>query len=212
MPQSNPEDARDAEALLHAGWRQASAFVPPGDAGITVRGGFDPESEFLIACTPSCNLVSSDFEANPEVEALVATRVAKLNGRSREAAGRSGKVFHMPVSGPGFEALASHFVRRCFLPRRMLLKVRPSDYQPSKEAAGRFAGWLARYYGRAAFPHEFNRRARELYTILKDVLDSHSVSGKPFAEAVQYAYVRLSTDDELRDGDGTYYKFDMMFL
>lgn len=213
MPKPTPEDERDAEALLSAGWRQASVFRPPVGADVPVHGGFDRDAEFLVVCTQSCNLVSPNFEGNPLVETLVATPAGKYRERSREATGRNVRIFHLPGGGdPSVAALGCDIVRRCFLPRRLLLGCRPGALVASRGAARSFAGCLSRYYGRAAFPNELVRRAKDLFTTIERALAESGPSGAPLDEGVQYIYAHVSTDDELRDGDGRHYEVRIRFL
>jgi hypothetical protein len=178
--------------------------------------GFERGTEFLVVCTQSCNLVSSNFQGNPLVEVLVAKPVMRYNDRSLEATGRNVRVFHMQVDGDSVvRALACDVVRRGFLPRRLLLNCQPSNLVPPKKAARSFAGWMSRYYGRTAFPNELVRRAKGAgrpFTIIEQALGQLGPSGSPLHEGVQFIYVHLSTDDELQDGDSRHYDVHMRFL
>jgi len=213
MPKPTPEDERDANTLLFAGWRQGSVFRPPAGTELSVHGGFDANTEFLIVCTQSCNVVSSNFDGNPLVEVMVARPLPKHSERSREATGRNVRTFHMLVNGsPEVAALACDVIRRCFLQRRVLLDCQPGGLDASRQAARSFAGWLSRYYGRAAFPNELVKRAKELFAAIEKALVEPGPSGRPLDEGIQYIYAHVSTDDELEPGDGRHYEMQMRFL
>jgi hypothetical protein len=215
MPRPTPEDERDADSLLSTGWRQASVFRPPAGTEVPVHGGFDPETEFLVICTQSCNLVSSSFDNNPQAEVLIGKPISKYNERSFEATGRNARTFHMQVEGDGtVQAIACDVARRGFLPRHLLLECQRSGLVINGKAARSFAGWLSRYYGRAAFPNELVRRAKagRLFNIIEQALCQTDSFGRPLNEGVQYVYVHLSTYEELREDDGSHYIMRMFFL
>ncbi len=200
----------EAQLILGAGWRQGSIFRPPAAFFVPVQ--IDRGGEWLVVCTQSCTVVSSNRSANPNIEFLVAKPVEKYNPRSHEATGRNSHCFHLPILGmPDAEALECDINRRFFADRRVCLEQTPdTGISASEEAVRNLAGWIARYYSRIALPNALVTRARNgLFKTIEKVLRAARPSGEELSASVDRIGVHWSPDSELQDG---LYVVDLLFL
>lgn len=216
MAKPSNEDIAAATSLLDAGWRQGVALRPPASLSLPVSSRFDRDSDFLVVCTQSCCLLSASFDADPFVEVVEARPLVSLNPRSPEATGKNVRRFHLPVVGlPGVAALECDINRRLVFGRRQLLtcalgsapKVAPDD-------ARRFAGWLARYYGRAALPNELVRRARAdgaPFAVIEAALRS-MLGGRRVSDGVHSIFLSATPDTELQPDGGAHYTVRLRIL
>jgi hypothetical protein len=183
---------------------------------LTVSSRFDRESDFLVVCTQSCCLLAVSFDNDPFVEVVEARPIANLNPRSPEATGKNVRRFHLPVVGlPGVAALECDINRRLVFGRRQLLTCTlESTPKVARDDARRFAGWLARYYGRAALPNELVRRARAegapfrvIEAALRNMLGARKVS-----DGVHSIFLSATPDAELLPDEGAHYAIRLRIL
>ena len=209
MAKPSDEDITAATSLLRSGWRQGVAFRLPASLHLPTSSHFDRDRDFLVICTQSCCLLSASFDADPFVEVLEARPLVKLISRSPEATGKNVRRFHLPIGGlEDAAALECDINRRFVFCRRQLLTCSLSGAPiVERDDTRRFAGWLARYFGRAALPNELVRRARAdgaPFAVIEAALRS-MVQGKRVSDGVHSIFLRATPDTELEaDGSDQY--------
>ena len=216
MAKPSDEDNTAATSLLRSGWRQRVAFRLPAALHLPTSSHFDRDRDFLVICTQSCCLLSASFDADPFVEVLEARPLVKLISRSPEATGKNVRRFHLPIVGlEDAAALECDINRRFVFGRRQLLECSLSGApMVERDDARRFAGWLARYFGRAALPNELVRRARAdgaPFAVIEAAL-RNMVEGERVSESVHSIFLSVIPDTELEPGGSDHYHIRLRII
>ena len=190
-----------AASIQSLGWRQGSVFRLPPEAAHLLPDYMRAHAEqWLVLGTQSCSVCSANFAAEPRVEVLAATPLAKYKPSLGEARGKTNHTFHLPVKGlPRAEALACHMGRRAFLARERLLDIRPELTWLEPDAAKSFKAWLAHHYLRVALPDRLVERIRApggVKDVVKAALEAE-IEGRKAEEGVITFYISWSSDEDL---------------
>jgi len=124
-------------------------------AAIGVEREF-PGFSFAIAISHSCDIVSDNLDAEPEVELAAARFVEEANPNFTHA--KNTRILHLAVSDAGkprfAEICASKKMR---IPKRELAPFEPDQRcQVASSELFELQDWLASRYKRAAFPDQLN--------------------------------------------------------
>lgn len=195
-------DITNAKIILDKGWRQGSVFDPRGILEEMILA----DGELLIICTQSCTVVSSRFETDPVLEAMVIKPLAKYNHKAFEATGKNQRKLHIEVvDNSQFKCVECDINRRFFFDRRNLLKISPSqEVEVGIEGVTKLAGWLARSYTRIALPNLLVERVKaEILPLILKCLDekqSHAQKhGSPIHESVSFIYIDWQPRTDISD-------------
>jgi len=196
---------KEAAKLLALGWGQGQVLVPTTPLPPASDGAY------FVVCTHSCSVVSISLVRDPQIEVAEAHPVAHYKPRSDQARGRDVRKFHIPVNGARFEALEVNINVRRFVGRELLLNFKPAEFSATEKARRDFAGWIARYYARTAFPNELvGRLGKRIHGLLKEFLDGKcGRTETPRRELIDRLFVRFESDELLA---GNPYHLDLMIL
>lgn len=163
----NPDDATE---IGRNGWRQCS--VAPSDLAEAVARDIPTleQGGLLFVASHDCDVTNRSFSKEPNVEFLVARRVATKDGNY--TLGKNSRLLHLDIAtpaGPQPHELSADCKYRTT--RRQLLGRRPSgDHRVFDTDRRLISRWLAKRYDRAAFPDAFNARVRPAQAELRRLL------------------------------------------
>lgn len=200
----------EADRLLMAGWAQGSVFRP--NEHISIPKHLVREDMYLVVCTQSCTLVSSNIIKDPTVEVIAAKAIASYSAKSEPATGKEVRRYHLLVEGVHFSALEIDINARFTIPREQLVLFPPDGPKTNSEGRRAFAGWLGRYYTRIALPNELViRLKRSVFDPLGRFLKSSPKGGgAKNHEGVHSIYLQWQPDLEV--DANTLYDIDFLLL
>lgn len=190
------EQSELALNIHSAGWRQGSVFLP--DEVIALPFLFDPINEVLIIISQSCSVVSSRFDNDPLVDAIVARRLSEYNEKAPEATGKNQRKLHikLAVEKKGCGAYECDINRRVSFERIKLLDL-SIIHDLSIEICGakKIATWIGRYYTRIALPDELVTRMKQyLLPALSKILKKDNIHAE-----VDRIYISWHTSQSVQD-------------
>lgn len=151
----------DASKISASGWQQGS--VLPDELAGEVRASAGPETTnppIFVVLSQDCDLVHPSYEIEPNVELIVGRLVDAADNNLRH--GRNPRRLHLDVkSGTGSTVVAFSIHERLLVSRAVLENHSPhASVRLRAEDRRLLCEWVAKRYVRAAFPDEFNERAR----------------------------------------------------
>jgi hypothetical protein len=152
-------DSDDAREIADRGWRQFSV-VPPvllQELRADLPNGLPADAVLLVA-SHDCDVANPSFEAEPQVELLVARYVDAIDGNLTH--GKNPRRLQLDLQTPaGARPCEVSVNDKCWVSRRGLMRHRPFDGHSLAPSDRRMtARWLSKRYDRAAFPNAFNER------------------------------------------------------
>lgn len=186
MSQANPESI----ALL--GWRQGC--ILSRDMVTKLQENNEKklpenisESDLLIVVTHDCNVVNRSFEAEPQVELLLARFLPIQNKNASLFWGRNPRRFQFLVQSELYE-ISVH--DRFFIPRYTLLYNTPdTERSLTQDITKQICLWLSKRNYRVAFPDSFNNRIKRVEDAIRSKL-------KKTGQEITAIYISVS-DEEL---------------
>ncbi len=184
----NPE--LSAESFGQLGWRQGS--VLPLSLVHTLKEqkrlpSDINDQDLLIIVSHDCDLNNPRFEAEPNVELLLAGLSAEKNGSY--SWGKNPRKFQFLSNSQLYEASVHD---RFTILRSLLLGHKPDAERPLEhEVARQICLWLSKRYFRSAFPNSFNDRIKRAESVIRKELQKRG-------QDITAIYI-LVGDDELSD-------------
>lgn len=198
LPGREPASNQKTEAkvdlratLTKLDWRQGSLLRPVHIEKLLKAGhlkAFSAGSQFVVA-THDCDLLHGSLELEPKAECLVATPVAKADGRY--TFGKSPRILHLNIGGNPHEIKLAN---RCEIPRDHLAEDPPDTLTLREQEISLIADWLSKRYVREAFPNSFEMRIDK--PSWKKILNTLRLGG----EVISGIYL-LIVGDELPEGE-----------
>jgi hypothetical protein len=185
----NPE--LGAESFGQLGWRQG--YVLPLRLVHTLKEQEKlpsniTDQDLLIIVSHDCDLNNPRFEAEPNVELLLARPSVIRNGSYFE--GKNPRRYQFLSSSNQVYEVSVH--DRFTILRSLLLEYKPDlERHLEHEVARQICLWLSKRYFRSAFPNSFNERIKPAKSAIREKLKNNG-------QYITAIYIMVS-DDELID-------------
>jgi hypothetical protein len=174
-------------------WRQGHILSKEAVSELRQQGflpldGFD--DAWIVAISHSCDLASSDFDAEPHAELIPGRPIEARAIDGNCAWGKNPRLLHVPVDEDVALEFWAH--QRLLVPRRELLRTVPDRERllpPDQTEV--LVRWVAKRYWRSAFPDEFNLRISEVANKVRGTLKKRG------GVAMASIWVMLNSEDEL---------------
>lgn len=180
----------------------AQHLARPGAAAVEVA-----DAHWLVVVSQTCDVVARKLEAEPFVEVLQCTPIAKPRTQYKDF--RSTRILDFRPNRETHEAvvLTAHAVAdRYLIPRELFLEHAPDDDRRlSNAAAQRVMAWYALRAGRPSWPDAFVKR------IDKDTEDALEVAIEPLKEDIAEVRIGIAEKD-LELGDEEVYHVAVYFI
>lgn len=200
-------EGADQPWTRHTPWRQG--HVLPQDAvvqlGLVEAGRAD--SARAVVISHDCDLANANLNAEPDVEVLVGSVAAALNGNF--AWGKSPRTLHLSVQkGAETEILELVQTSKLLVPKTALAKFAPSaEHAMDQKSLSTLRSWLGTRYNRAAFADTFVRRlgAAKADERLAQMLKS---SG----DLISFVFFKMDGGHTVERQDGDPYTFGIVLV
>jgi hypothetical protein len=174
--------------LLDRGWKQGSVLPPELAAQVTpVLLGYEapsagwPSTRHYIVVSQDCDVVQGDFDKEPLVEVVLATKKKKPFDAYRCL--RNPRVLHLELRDSATSNDVSVEIqagRRGYIAHESLLAFSPASLAADENAVLEIATFLARRYLRNARPELFDRRLGDAIKQLEALLAHEVPNGHIF--------------------------------
>jgi len=198
------EPADPLECIRTHKWRQGSILPVAAHADISaVINEAIPRDAICVVVTQSCCLLHRSFDAEPNVEILVARPIGELNGNFTWV--KNIRKLHFSIlrndSPAPYEVLATD---RYVIPRMRLASYAPDNRRVlTRPDLHNVVAWLIARYEREAFPDSFQIRIRHIERKLQKEF-------RRLVPDVREVYISLHTYDEL--DSTTDYRIKLFFV
>ncbi|MEX1163170.1 MAG: hypothetical protein WEB03_06275 [Nitriliruptor sp.] len=155
---------------------------------------WDPQRDWLVVVSHSCDLAAQDLEAEPWAEIMRGVP-AEGPANGNLTWGKNPRKLQVEAASSA-EVVTLSVHDRVRIPKQALEGHAPDQGRrlPAKDRTG-LARWLGKRYFRAAFPDAFNDRVRPVTGRIRDFLK------KPGGTVLAGLYLILNSDDELSPDD-----------
>lgn len=161
----------------------------------------------VVVISHDCDVVNDDLDKEPQVEVIVGQLIGEANGNW--TSGKSSRTLHCQVNRGGIgqwvELVSTD--KRC-IPKQELARFSPDDsYSIDGKTLATLRSWLAKRYGRAAFPDTFNRRMHDTGadSALAKTLEKHG-------KYISFVYFKLGDKRTVECQDDEQYELDIVLV